>query len=71
MNTCLCNRFQTATATTANTPGTHNNRLSALTVRNRQREGCLRGRRHYVGCVLTRRHRVNRVNWAHTNHRWS
>ena len=24
----------------------------------------------YVGCVLVRRHRVNRVNWARTHQRW-
>ena len=70
MNTHLRNRFQTATGTAANTPGTHNNRISAQTVRNRLRQGGLLGRRPYVGCVLTRRHRVNRVNWARTHHRW-
>ena len=35
MNTHLRFRFQTATATAANTPGLHNNRISAQTVRNR------------------------------------
>ena len=38
MNTHLCNQFQTATATAANTPGLHNNRISAQIVRNRLRE---------------------------------
>ena len=33
--------FQTVTATAANTHGTHNNRLSAQSVRNRLREGGL------------------------------
>ena len=70
MNTHLRNRFQTATATAANTPGTHNNRISDQTVRNRLREGGLRAHRPYVGCLLTRRHRVNRVNWARTHIRW-
>lgn len=69
MNTHLRNRFQTATVTTANTSGTQNNRISAQTVRNRLRIGGLRGRRPYVGSVLTRRHRVSRVNWTRTNHR--
>ena len=61
-NTHLCNRFPTTTATAAYTHGTHNNRISARTVRNRLREGRLSARRPYVGCVLARRHRVNRVN---------
>ena len=34
-NTNLRNRFQTATATAANTHGTHNNRTSAQAVHNR------------------------------------
>lgn len=54
MNTHLRNRFQTATATAANTPGLHNNRISGQTVRNRLRENGLHARRPYVGCVLTR-----------------
>ena len=69
-NTHLHNRFQTATATAANTHGTHNNRISAQTVRNRLREGGLSARCRYAGCVLERRNRVNRVYWAHTRQRW-
>ena len=61
MNTHLRNRFQTAIATAANTPGLHNNRIIA--VRNRLREIGLHARRPYVGCVLTQRHLQNR-NWA-------
>ena len=57
MNTHLRNQFQTATAPAANTPGYHNNRISAQTVRNRLRENGLYARRHYVGCILTQRHR--------------
>ena len=38
-NTHVRNCFQTATATAANTNGTHKNRISAQTVRNRLREG--------------------------------
>ena len=41
MNTHLCNLFQTATATAANTPGLYNNQISAQTVRNRLRENGL------------------------------
>ena len=69
-NTHLRNCFQTATATAANTHGTHNNRISAQTVRNRLRLGGLNARRPYVGCVLARSHRVNRVKWARTHQRW-
>ena len=62
MNTHLRNRFQTATATAANTPGLHNNQISAQTVRNRLWENGLHARLPYVGCVLTQRHRQNRLN---------
>ena len=37
MSTYLRNRVQTATVTAANTPGLHNNRIGAQTVRNRLR----------------------------------
>ena len=69
-NTHLRNRFETATATAANTDGTQNNRISIQTVRKRLREGDLSARRPYVGCVLARRQRLNRINWAHTHQRW-
>ena len=48
MNTHLHNWFQTATATAANTPGLHNNRISAQTVRNRLRENGLHAQCSYV-----------------------
>ena len=44
------NRFQTATATAANTHGTHSNRISAETVRNRLREVGLLG--HVVDMLV-------------------
>ena len=69
-NTHLHNRFQTATATAANTHSTHNNRIPAQTVSNRLRGSRLSARHPYVGCVLGRRHRINHVNWAHTYQRW-
>ena len=54
----LRNRFRTAVETAQVTPGTHNNRISADTVRNRREFG-LRPRRPYVGMPLTpRRHQV-------------
>ena len=68
-NTNLRNRFQTATATAANTHGTHYIRISAQTVRNRLHEGGLSARRPYVSCVLPLRHRVNRLNWARIHQR--
>ena len=61
MNMHLSNQFQTATATAANTPGLHNNRISAQTVRNRLRENGLHARRPY---------RLNRLNWARVHTRW-
>ena len=54
-NTHLRNRFQTTTATAANTHGTHNNRISIQTLRNHLHEGGLSARRPYVGCVLAQR----------------
>ena len=70
MNTHLRNRFQTATATAANKPELHNNRISAQTIRNRLRENGLHARRPYVGFALTQRHRQNRINWAREHTRW-
>ena len=67
-NTDLRNRLQTATATAANTPGTHKNRISAQTVRYRLREGGLSACCPYDGCVLARCNRVNCVNCTHQ--RW-
>ena len=70
MNTHLRNRFQTATATAANTPRLHNNRISAQTVRNRLRENGLHAQHPYVGCVFTQRHCQNRLHWARVHTRW-
>ena len=70
MNTHLRNRLQTATATAANTPGLHNNQISAQTVCNRLWENGLHARRPYIGCVLTQHHRQNCPNWARVHARW-
>ena len=70
MNTHLRNLFQTATATAADAPGLHNKRISAQTVCNLLRENGLYARRSYVGCVLTQRHRQNRLNWAPVHTPW-
>ena len=64
----LRNRFRTAVETAQLTPGTHNNRISADTVRNRLREFGLRPRRPYVGMPLTPRRRQVRMAWL-TQHR--
>ena len=64
LNQHLRNRFLTATAAASVTPGTHNPRISAQTVRNRLAENNLCARRPYVGTVLMDRHRHDRLQWA-------
>ena len=64
----LRNRYRTAVETAQVTPGTHNNRISADTVRNRLREFGLRPRRPHVGMPLTPRRRQVRKAWL-TQHR--
>ena len=66
--THLRNRFRTAVETALVTPGTHNNRISPDTVRNRLREFGLGPRRPYVGMQLTPQRRQVRLNWL-TQHR--
>ena len=62
--THLRDRFREAAETSQVTPGTHNNRISADTVRNRLREFGLRPRRPYVGMPLTpRRRQVRMLEW--------
>ena len=71
LNQHLRNRFLTATATASVTPGTHNPRISAQTVRNCLAENSLRARRPYVGTVLTDRHRHDRLQWADRHINWT
>ena len=71
LNQHLRNRFLTATATASVTPGTHNPRISAQTVRNRLAENNLRARRPYVRTVLTGRHRRDRLQWADRHINWT
>jgi len=71
LNQHLRDRFRTAKATAAVTPGAHNNRISAHTVRNRLAKSGLHGRRPYVGSVLSRRHRNNREQWALRHINWT
>ena len=71
LNEHLRNRILTATATASVTPGTHNPRISAQTVRNRLAENNLRARRPYVGKVLTDRHRHDRLQWTDKHINWT
>ena len=66
--TNLRNRFRTEFETVLVMPGTHNNRISPDTVRNRLREFGLRPRWPYVGMQLTPQRRQVRLNWL-TQHR--
>lgn len=75
--THLRNRFRTAVETAQTIHGTHNNRISAGTVRNRLREFGLRARRPYIGMPLTQRRRQLRMHWLNRHrpnafplHRW-
>jgi len=70
LNQHLRDRFRTAAATSAVTPGTHNS-IYAQTVRNRLAESGLHGHRPYVGSVLSRRHRNDRKQWALRNINWT
>ena len=67
--TPTCARLQTATSTAFNSQSSYNNRISAQSERNPMREDGLNARCPYVGCVLARRHRVNRVNCTRTHQR--
>ena len=59
LNQYLWNCFLTATAAVSVTPGTHNPRISAQTVRNRLAENNLRARCPYVRTVLTDHHQTD------------
>ena len=59
----LRNRFRASVETALVTPGTHNNRISPDTVRNRLQKFGLRPRRPYVGMQLTPQRRQVRLNW--------
>jgi len=67
----LRNRQQQATETARTTPGRHNNRISAQTVRNRLRRHGLRCRRPYRGPPLTAVRRQNRLQWCNRHLAWT
>ena len=70
MNMHLRNQFQTATATAANTPGLHNNRISVQTVRNHLQDNGLHAQHPIVGCVFMQHHCQNCFNWACVYTHW-
>ena len=70
LNQHLRNCFLTATATASVTPGAHNPRISAQTVRNRLAENNLRAR-PYVGTVLMDHHCRDRLHWADKHINWT
>ena len=67
----LRNRFLTAPATAAVTPGRTNNRISVNTVRRILAENGRKARRPYKGIKLTRRHRRDRAQWARNHESWT
>ena len=69
--TRLRERNLTARTTARTTIGRHGRLLSDQTIRNRLREGGLRGRQPYVGLVLSARHRQLRLAWARCHPRFT
>lgn len=67
----LRDRFLPATRTAAATPGRHNRRISASTVRRRLRRRALAARRPCKGPVLNQIHRRNRLRWCQLRQRWT
>ena len=65
--THLRNRFHSAAATSRQTRGLNNRRISVDTVRRRLRNSGLRSRRPYCGPMLTRGHRTERLCWYRNN----
>jgi hypothetical protein len=66
----LRNRMITPGNIARRTPGLANVRISGQTVRRRLHEFGLRARRSVVGPILKQRHRIPRLSWARTRHRW-
>lgn len=67
----LRDRFRTATQTARETPGRHQPRISANTVRRRLRSRDLHARRPVRGMVLTAERRQNRARWARQHRPWT
>ena len=64
-------RFQTANETGRNTLGNHQRPISGQTVRRRLAERDLENRRPARVPVLTRRHRLARLQWARNHANWN
>ena len=60
----LRERSRPATVTTRETAGTHNNRISGRTVQRCLHNLCLSAQKSYIGPVLSRRHRRDRLQWC-------
>ena len=60
----LRERSRPATVTTRETAGTHNNRIRCSTVRRYLHNSGLRAQKLYIGPVLSRRHRRDRLRWC-------
>ncbi|GFR92240.1 transposable element Tc1 transposase [Elysia marginata] len=64
------NRFLSASASSRQTRGINNQRISANTVRRRLSTSGLRARRPYIGPILIQRHRHQHTIWAQEHAAW-
>ncbi|GFR91567.1 transposable element Tcb1 transposase [Elysia marginata] len=64
------NRFLSASASSRQTRGKNNQRLSANTVRRRLSTSGQRARRPYIGPIQTQRHRHQNTLWAQEHAAW-
>ncbi|GFS25481.1 transposable element Tc1 transposase [Elysia marginata] len=64
------NRFLSASASSCQTRGRNNQRISANTVRRRLSTSGLRARRPYIGPILTQCHRHQHTLWAQEHAAW-
>ncbi|GFS13664.1 transposable element Tc1 transposase [Elysia marginata] len=64
------NRFLSASASSRQTRGRNNQRISANTERRHLSTSGLRARRPYIGPILTQRHRHQRTLWAQVHAAW-
>ena len=67
----LRNRFRTSVETAQETVGTHNLRISALTVWRHLQEHSISSHKTYWGNVLTAERQISRFNWCRQRIRWT
>ena len=67
----LRDRFRTSVETAQETVGTHNLRVSTLTVRRRLQERGISRHKTFKGNVLTPERRISRFNWCRQRMRWT